>query len=739
MLARFRLSQSGKLTGVLTGAAASLLLIGSAGAQQVPPIEEGSATILATRTGDQFELADAENGHVILGRGYPFFELMGPGIEVTVDFHAQPTGADIIYHLVNNGSAPAQMGRFSYGKLNLGSNITYQKFGHLGEPIDADINNYVYQGDYYPSSMYSPVYIVRNEDYAVGFSLQYPILDYKHDVRIMLGSTPADADQSVYGPRGWFMEYRFGDLGEATPAGANVRLATMTPGEHRTYVVSIRVTRNPTEWIRTLVPYRNYFKSMYGGVSYRRDPRPIRPILMAVEQIISPNNPYGWSGYPSQRPDQYTFQPWVENIKHETKYARTMIWAPTGLYNERSDLNFPYQFTSRWTEDPHLASALDPENGFPSVARSGMILGLWWGRSVEVARTWNPAVMENFDPNNRDHREMAFREMDLAVQAGATEIGLDTFSPVVTPIWELYPWIRTLRERYPTVKFCIEPLSCDIMHTQAAMFAIGWHPNMPASAGPDWNYILSPYYLADFINPGHETWAAMSYHMQRYYHMTITPDQVQRDAIQVAGKGFVPVMLDDLLRPQEADATDSWTTTVPTDLQRGSGWNTNFARSMVVRGADGKLQVVASSGAPERPGQQNEHGESSGSQGDAGTSTPGEGPLPAAAGPDGSPLANGTGSSNREVGAPATPAAKVKPGSKAAKAAAANQTKRAASTTPSSSSGNKASTARAGSAVSSAALARAGLLGKSSSGVFNKNEILRALQRMNDPSGGNEK
>lgn len=730
MSAGMRMRQRNSISGMLAGFAASLLLLGPADAQQIPPPEEGEATIRVTRTGNQFELADAANNYVILGRGYPFFESMGPGIEVSVDFRTQPTGADIVYTLVNTGAAPAQMGKFSFGKLNLGNNITYQNFAHIGEPIVVDYNNYVHQGFFYPSSTYSPVWVVRNADYAVGFSLQYPILDYKHDVRVTLGSSPADADPAVYGPRGWAVEYRFGNLGDETPEGINRLPSMLAPGEQRTYVVSVRVTKNPTEWVRTLVPYRNYFKSMYGGVSYRRDPRPIRPILMAVEHNIAPGNPYGWAGYPSQRPDQYTFRPWVDAIKGETKWARTMVWGPTGLYNERTELNFPFQFTSRWVDDQRLASALDPENGFPSVAQSGMTLGLWWGRSVQVARTWNPEVMENFDPANRDHREAAFREMDIAVQAGATDIGLDTFAPTVSPIWNLYPWIRTLRERYPSVKFCIEPLSCDIMHTQAAMFVLAWHPSMPPDAGPDWNWLQTPFYLADFLNPGHESWGAMSYHVHHYYHIPITPEQVQRDTGRIAAKGFVPVMFDDVPHPQEFFAADSWTTSVPADLQRGSGWNTNFTPNMVVRGADGKLSIVAGSG-PAKPGQEHAPGEDAN-----------HGATPSDAAPvvpetgDGSdaPPAD-SGAASRSPGkSTKSSAAKSKAGAKPQKPKPTQQ----AATGSAAPARRPASTGRAGTAVSSAALARAGLLGKSS-GTFNRNQILHALQRMNENAGGDGK
>ncbi|MBC7772483.1 MAG: hypothetical protein H7210_08325 [Pyrinomonadaceae bacterium] len=731
MIAANRVLRVGHLTKALAGIAASVLIIGSASAQQIPAAETGPQVIRATRVGNQFELIDVATNFPVMGLGYPFSELMGAGIETTVDFRPQPTGADIAYTLVNNGTVPARMGRFTFGKIDLGPNISYPNFVRIGETKTADINNYAYQGLMYPLGVYSPAWVLQNEQYSVGISIQYPILDYKHDVRVMLGSTSATADPAVYGRRGWFVEFRFSDLGEGRPFP---NPGYMAPGERRTYVVSLRITKNPADWIRTLVPYRNYFRSMYGGVSYRRDPRPIRPVLMALEHLISPNNPNGWNGFSRERPDLYSFRPWVDNIKNNPNYERTMLWAPTGLYDERRDLNYPFQFTSRWLDDPQLASALDQENGFPSVARAGKTLGLWWGRAVQVSRTWNPTGMENFDFNNRDHREMAFREMDVAVQAGATDIGLDTFTPSVSPIWHLYPWIRMLRERYPTIKFCTEPLSCDILHTQAAVFAFGWSLDMPRDGGPNWNTFTNPYYLADFLNPGHETWGAMSYHVHRGLGIVIPPTQGQRDIELIASKGFVPIMMDGVAQPQNIFAAESWTQSVPLDLQRGAGWNTNFTPNMVVRGSDGKMVIVAGSDVPVRPGDLSEPGELPSPTVDG--AVPTDAPVAADAG---DPVVEGSSkyaTFGDDDGNSGVPTPKAKPGSKAVKAAA-TQNKRLKMAPPSSSR-PQASTGKAGSAVSSAALARAGLLGKSS-GTFNKNQILRALQRMNEPASPDAK
>jgi hypothetical protein len=719
-----------RMSQAVVGAVATVLVAGPVAAQQIPVAETGASVVSFLRNGNKFRLADAESGFEVMPFGYDAYEAMGEGIAVQVDMNPQPSGVDIVYRLTNNGTQPARLGRLPFGKINLGDNITYQEVKHVGQNRAASFATTAAQAYMYPNELYSPVWVMRNANYAVSFSMQYPVLDYKHDVRIMMRSTPGDADPAIYGPRGWQLEFRCANFGDENAQSRITREAYVAAGESRTYVVSIRVTKTPSDWIRTLVPYRNYFKSMYGGVSYRRDDRPIRPLLMAVEHNIAPSNPSGWAGYANQRPDRYTFRPWLDWVKSEPKYSRVMFWAPTGLYDgPAAALNYPYQFASRWADEPSLASALDPQYGFPSIPAAGMTLGLWWGRALQVARTWNPDVMEDFDPTNRDHREMALREMDVAVQSGATEIGLDTFTTVHTPIWKLYPWLRTMRERYPTVKFCIEPVCCDIMHTQAAEFVAGWHELMPRDAAPDWSTIENPHYLADFLNPGHETWGAMSYHMQRAYNIPVTPTMVQAHTERIASYGYIPVMFDDVPDPREVHASTSWMTTVPHDLLPGSGWNVNFNNNMVVRGADGRMKILSDAAPGATPG-----------NAPMGTNAPAPNPGTNPAGnpgddDDAPPTDMYTeGMSNTADASVPTKTVVVRPSNGSKKPAKAVKGGGGSRTPARAPTGRGSARSRAGTGVSAAALARAGLLGKSVSSV-SRAQVMEAIQRLNTPNG----
>lgn len=611
-----------RVLGVLLGI---LIPLSQTWAQQVPPVREGAVQFSGSISDNRLTMTEVSSDYDVIMRGGVLFDSFGPGVTGQARLQQQPDGVDLVYTFTNTGSQPARLGRLLIGKFNLGNNIDYRDFRHVGEPVRVDYNNYAFQAFPYPHGLYSPVWVLQNQDYSIGISLQYPIMEYRHDARLMLGSTPHNAPPSD-GPRGWFLEFRFANLGDETPMGRLPWPGMIGAGETRTYVVSIRVTRQASAWIRTLTPYRDYFRSMYGGVQYTRDPRPIKPVFMALDHLISADNPSGFENFGNKRPDRYGFRPWTDFVKSTPEWSRVMLWNPTGLYNQNREMNFPFQFASRWESDPHLASAFNEETGLPSLQREGITLGLWWGRSVQVSREWNSAQWEAFDPDNQAHVQAAFAEMDAAVRAGAKEIGLDTFNAAITPIWKLVPWLERMRENYPGVKFSVEPITCDLMHRLGPTFIVGWTTGRVQQES-DLYKLSTPFYLADLLVPGHESWGAMSYHIHRSNNYPVTPENIQRDAERLASLGYVPIMFDDPATPRNIRAAESWLTTLPADVLRGSGWNVNFSTPSAFRRSDGRLVIIGDSVAPPpQPGGSGRPGQVGGwvPSDDDGSTAPGE-------------------------------------------------------------------------------------------------------------------
>lgn len=248
--------------------------------QQIPLVAEGDAMVHTTLLPDnRLRMVDVANDHPIILSGGLTFDGFAAEITGQVRMQEQPTGFDLIYTFVNTGNQPARLGRLNVGKFNLGNNIYYRDFRHIGEPVLVDYNNYAFQAFPYPHGLYSPVWALYNEDYAVGISLQYPVMTYQHEARVMLGSTPFDAPVE-HGPRGWFVEYRLANLG-GEPENSRLRFpGTMPAGATYTYVVSVRVSKNPQgDWIRTFTPIPRLLPLdvRRGSVPARHPPDPPGP------------------------------------------------------------------------------------------------------------------------------------------------------------------------------------------------------------------------------------------------------------------------------------------------------------------------------------------------------------------------------------------------------------------------------------------------------------------------------
>jgi hypothetical protein len=328
-------------------------------------------------------------------------------------------------------------------------------------------------------------------------------------------------------------------------------------------VVSIRVTDRPDEWITTLLPYRNYFRATYGPVQYVRKTTPVLGVTVADPENIGPSNPLGYRE--DLRPDLNGFARTKNLLLRPQGWPATMVWMISGLYNENREQNFPYLVGSQFARSPQMQTATDPVNGLPAVPAAGRELGIWWGRSLLISRTWNSADMIKFDPDNPEHLERALREIDGIAATGATIVGLDTFQPDHTPLWKSMPWLQTMRERHPQLTFVTEPAQCDILHTVAATFVTGF-ALFPSNVTSDRQLykIDGPNHLMDFINPGHETWGSMSYHQHRRFLGSMPSlDKMIEDMRQFAEWGYRPIFFDVNTMPANVSAAPSWEDSLP--------------------------------------------------------------------------------------------------------------------------------------------------------------------------------
>jgi len=550
----------------------AMLLCGCANAQQIPAAENGPRIVNSSYSNGLLEMREEPSGAPILLQRNRKLHVVNPEhntIAPSVEHREQPNGFDLIYRYHNTTSAPRALGALEVGVFTLGDMITYQDLRFDGKATVAETRRpNAYPAWTYPNRWYSSVSVMRNNSMAVGVSLLYPALEYKHQARIEMWS-PGGPSAVGEGGRGWAVQFRFDNFGRENPGSKIAWESFLQPGERRTYVVAVRVTKNPDEWVRTLTPYRDYFHALYGGVTYERDPRPVKGGTVAGGWIASGSNEFGFAGPQRRRPDLHGWKPWVDYMLQTTQGEpeRVMLWAPSGVFRRAQQNNFPFQFTSNWmTNDPRGQQLRDAPAELRRIPQSGVELGLWWGRASEYMATWDTYHSEVIRIDNEQHMDAVFREIDLAAQAGATVIGLDAVFK--SPFWEVYERIKMMRDRHPQLKFVTEGRSNDILHTVAPTWLDLYVTSRREVDEHGVHMVKTPLYLADFLLPGHETWVGL---MHTRYENALgrppTDQEMIRDIEHMLACGYVPVYWRSGLHNPAWRAAESWLNTVPSDLQ----------------------------------------------------------------------------------------------------------------------------------------------------------------------------
>ncbi len=466
-------------------------------------------------------------------------------------------GFDLIFEFNNNTVSPKRLGEIVVGGIRFPESITTRAIYNDGKPLPLSHNNAPYFGGgaTYPGALYSPVAVVQSGQDTIGMSLLYDVREYRHGVFIRVESP---GGIYTHGGRNWQTRFVF-DRDDKDEGGR------IQPGETRTYRVCVRVHHgDPSEWVRTLLPYREFFSSVYGPVRYERDPRPVRGTELAQVAYLSQENPRGFMGG-DLRPDIAGFLPLVEKLMYQQVegFDRFMIWQPTGLYLVNRASNYPFNFTSGWDSIPMLN---DTKEYLEKFASSQAELGLWWGNTSSVMpRQWDVGPRERFDPSNPYHVNRAKEELDGAMQVGAEIIGMDAMSSM--PAWDAYDWLLHLQSEYPDTTFIFETLSPDFIHTITPTFLYGTRiPETSPFAA------TSPLLLADFLNPGHETWALISGQDVKLNAGLPSTDPVPFSLFyerckKAARDGYVPVVFGPMPTTTDLSAAESWLTTIPADLR----------------------------------------------------------------------------------------------------------------------------------------------------------------------------
>lgn len=486
------------------------------------------------------------------------------------------TGYDIVYTFRNDTGQAKPLSRLVVGTLALGPKIEYLSVHRGSKVSETTHDSFISQAWRYPSEAYSPVTVLMNDRVAVGVSLIYPVLEYKHDALVGVNKA-GGAFKGAPGREGWFVSFDLSSPPYPNPSTVLAYPASLDPSESRTYTVAVRTikrSRPPTsptaaqDWLETLTPYRDHFQSICPGVTYTRNPAPVLAKELANISALGSRNPRGLLGDRTSRPDLAGFGPVANLVANQRGFTRTMLWAPSGVYDKHRKNNFPPNFTLAWDDFPLLRTT---HHQLTRIPETGKQLGLWWGRSTQHTREWDPEKLEDLDLTNREHLRTIVEQIALAREAGATMIGMDNLIHQILPVWDQLRLIRALRRTYPEITFIAEPMCCDLVHAEAPGFISAFTTPPGAKADLDFHKLKAPHYIADFLLPGHETWAYFRYsEITKSRIETISPARMQSDADHLARNGYVPVIITvhGLTNNRSATAAETWRTTVPAHLQQ---------------------------------------------------------------------------------------------------------------------------------------------------------------------------
>ncbi len=500
------------------------------------PGETDNGPVFATSLNSlhYFFMSDPVSHRELISPQYPVY--YDTPLHPTVVYTPKSNGADLTITYTNTTTAPARLGTIAITGIQFPLGMKFWQFGQDTKPLTFD--SYAKQGnDLYPGGVYSPLTVLGDNLHTIGIALLYPAVLYDQQIVKFVVAAPLAPGGDPTAPRPWAAGFRLE--------------ANLAPGATRTYTLTVRAIRAGGNWLHTAVPYRDYFQWTYGPVKYARDARSVLGQAAAFLEFVTPTNPRGYAGQ-DLRPDLNGWKPWADRFRLDASrggFGRVMLWNPSGVFNN-SPLNFPFQFMTGMLPYPVAASTLHELAALRT--NPGLEVGFWWGHSLSVMEQWNPTTGHNLNPYNQADVDRAFAELNIAVAAGASIIGLDAFK-MPSPAAQ-YFWLQQMRVHSPGIKFVQENAASDIFHNLSPTFH-------------EANVIVHPHILGDLLNPGHETWAAITEAGKIGGRRNTMPILGDEEVERVRDLGFVPLTYG--WTPRTArPAAESWMQTIPESIRR---------------------------------------------------------------------------------------------------------------------------------------------------------------------------
>jgi len=461
----------------------------------------------------------------------------GTPLVPTREMVASPNGFDIRLTYTNTTNAAQPLGGIQIADIRLAERVEVLDARHGTDRwtvLDRSRDGLRTVTGGWPAELYSPVAVIRDANLIVGASVQYAALEYRHGVNITVGPRPGEAGQT------WAIWFDFP--------------GQISPGQSRVYTLSVRLASRSESWLRTLVPYRDFFKATYGGVKYSRDPRPITAAGVAFEQDTSPGNPRGFA-YPNLRPDINGWRPWAKEItaRRTLGYQRTMVWAASGVYAANKHRNYPANSLSPMDDIPVMRNS---KAELANAASPSMQIGYWLGSATRYETGWDSAEPSKpITLGNEEEEAQFFRELNFAASLNAKVVGLGGLTS--DDPYFLHTWVTKIKQKQPKLKLVAEGSVADILHTMVGSFMFEW--DVAEDEKP---------VLADFLLPGHEMWVSVwGQSMGKELGRRPTIAEFVRCYERYAASGYIPVDVNAVAIPATLMAAKGWDSSIPTELR----------------------------------------------------------------------------------------------------------------------------------------------------------------------------
>ncbi len=362
-------------------------------------------------------------------------------------------------------------------------------------------------------SAYSPVISVKTKDFAVGSSLNYPLLKYEDKTKTSRGRYSVLMNKLYPKMRihkdanSWRFSYSFDKKG----------LLKGRIGAKKEYRFTIPVRfSKPKYWLLTLHPYKEYFLKHYPIKN--KFPKDVKPILLVnfafYGDSITQKSERGWA-WILENVDKkgYSYLPLkqvsrgLSQVMQLNGYERILFATFSGVYDTRKSpkliWELPFQFITNL--EKNMQKELDESLNI--FKEAGQKYGFWWGiagmmpvdKKGEVISfdTWLPHSDIPFILKNSTHKEYAQRQLLAAKDAKADSLSLDAYVRMEEN--SRIKWLKQMKKTTPKIKFVLEQ-QVDFMHSDATIIL---QPENPAFENIDYSKSMleKPAIFSHYLNP----------------------------------------------------------------------------------------------------------------------------------------------------------------------------------------------------------------------------------------------